>query len=133
MSLHQRIRGWKLWNWASISGLVKINLNILKSLKKKVIVAPPKSFYHDQCNNDFCGPHGRCFIDFETKVPVCQCHQGFEGKLCNKNIDECQANECKNGASCIDKNDGYECICRTGWTGNNDFIHIHIEILILKI
>ena len=34
------------------------------------------------------------------------------------NIDDCQPNPCKNGGSCTDKVNGYECKCEPGWSGD---------------
>merc|ERR1719478_1274143 len=31
--------------------------------------------------------------------------------------DDCSGNPCKNSAICVDKYDGYECVCRAGWSG----------------
>lgn len=40
------------------------------------------------------------------------------GDTCNVDIDDCApANECRNGAVCIDVLNGYRCACRPGWQG----------------
>lgn len=35
------------------------------------------------------------------------------------NINECETNPCKNGASCLDLFGGYLCQCSDGWNGKN--------------
>ena len=34
-------------------------------------------------------------------------------------IDNCLLHQCKNGATCKDKVNGYECICQIGYTGQH--------------
>ena len=34
--------------------------------------------------------------------------------------DPCKASKpCQNGATCVNKNDGYTCLCKTGYQGKN--------------
>ncbi len=54
----------------------------------------------------------------------CDCPDGYEGKQCETDIDECLANPCARG-TCADSNDdpnipllAFQCICPQGWTGN---------------
>jgi len=49
----------------------------------------------------------------------CDCAQGFTGKHCNQDIDECKENNpCKNGATCINLIGGFECKCPSGYQGD---------------
>ena len=48
----------------------------------------------------------RIFFSFHVEI----------GDSCQE-VDECQSNPCKNGATCIDDLDGYKCQCRNGYTG----------------
>ena len=32
-------------------------------------------------------------------------------------MDECEPNPCHNGGKCVDKFDGFHCICYGGWNG----------------
>jgi hypothetical protein len=53
----------------------------------------------------------------------CKCAPGFEGKLCETNINECASNPCgvhaKHINPCVDLVNDYQCNCETGWTGKN--------------
>ena len=35
------------------------------------------------------------------------------------NVDECVSQPCQNGATCIDGDDMYTCVCTTGFVGTN--------------
>uniref|UniRef100_A0A3Q1ETB8 von Willebrand factor D and EGF domains n=1 Tax=Acanthochromis polyacanthus TaxID=80966 RepID=A0A3Q1ETB8_9TELE len=50
---------------------------------------------------------------------VCVCLDGFKGKLCEVDIDDCKPNPCRLGR-CIDLPNSFSCICPPGMTGNND-------------
>lgn len=49
----------------------------------------------------------------------CSCPTGYDGKLCQHDIDFCEVNNCLHGGTCIDKpgNQGYDCKCAPGYTG----------------
>ena len=49
---------------------------------------------------------------------------GYEGRLCEVNINECIDSPCKNGGSCVDLVNGYQCLCVSGYTGNDCNIEI---------
>lgn len=52
----------------------------------------------------------------------CDCITGFEGSLCQHNIDDCAGNLCLNGATCVDKIHDHFCQCPDGFTGKNVII-----------
>ena len=56
----------------------------------------------DNCVNSPCLNGGTC-ANRDTDF-VCECTPGWTGKVCEENLDECNANinPCLNGAQCID-------------------------------
>ena len=48
---------------------------------------------------------------------TCICVNGWTGKNCTTNIDDCAADPCFNGGTCHDKVGYYHCECPTGKTG----------------
>ncbi len=39
------------------------------------------------------------------------------GRVCEVDVDECLAHNCRNGARCIDGEGSYLCECQPGWEG----------------
>merc|ERR1712232_1271564 len=50
---------------------------------------------------------------------TCQCPLGYEGGLCEIDVDDCSANPCQNGGVCVDGLNSYQCECAAGFTGNH--------------
>lgn len=48
----------------------------------------------------------------------------YSGKDCSININECEANPCAAGSTCIDGIASYSCVCQDGLTG----AHCEIDI-----
>ncbi|XP_048248760.1 uncharacterized protein LOC124126022 isoform X2 [Haliotis rufescens] len=46
----------------------------------------------------------------------CVCMSGYEGSLCQHNIDDCASSPCVHG-TCTDKLTTFSCQCDAGWTG----------------
>jgi hypothetical protein len=68
------------------------------------------------CEPNPCA-HGSCFplgASFE-----CACDAGYEGDLCEKNIDDCAPNPCRNGGRCDDGVGAYSCVCDGRFTGDD--------------
>ena len=49
----------------------------------------------------------------------CHCIAGWNGTLCELNIQECDSRPCENDAACTDAIDAYNCICISGFEGHN--------------
>ena len=50
----------------------------------------------------------------------CVCQPGFEGKNCDRDINECESNPCLNDGRCVDLNNAYRCDCAgTGFEGDH--------------
>lgn len=47
----------------------------------------------------------------------CDCVDGFSGKICQVDEDECESNPCLNGATCKDEVGRYTCRCPPGFNG----------------
>ena len=68
------------------------------------------------CQND-----GRCQLDSKDLSGsgnfTCLCNYGYNGTLCELDIDEClQSSLCTNG-TCENKKPGFSCSCNPGYTG----------------
>jgi alpha-tubulin suppressor-like RCC1 family protein len=47
----------------------------------------------------------------------CACPPGYEGDLCELDVDDCEPNPCKNAGLCSDRVAGYTCACAPGFSG----------------
>jgi len=47
----------------------------------------------------------------------CVCPTGFEGSLCERNVDDCRADPCLNSALCVDAVNDFRCECAAGYEG----------------
>ena len=63
--------------------------------------------------------------DSKFVIQGCECKPGYEGRLCEKDLDACAGiSACYQGVACIDKpppatEDGYECgPCPSGYNGD---------------
>jgi hypothetical protein len=72
------------------------------------------------CEND-----GICVSGPSTTVDSrCICRAGFSGVRCQTDIDECASEPCVNGATCLDKLNGYLCSCGSGFFGTTCQLNI---------
>ncbi|KHJ45580.1 EGF-like domain protein [Trichuris suis] len=49
---------------------------------------------------------------------ICECKDGYYGRSCDFETNECASNPCKNGGSCIDRIASFLCQCKPGYTGS---------------
>ncbi|KAI8515731.1 calcium ion binding, partial [Branchiostoma belcheri] len=71
------------------------------------------------CQLDVCQNGGDCTSCFDDNHKICSCLPGFEGELCEINIDECASSPCVNGGQCLDGDNSYTCTCPQGYAGDN--------------
>ncbi|XP_063355619.1 protein HEG isoform X2 [Pelmatolapia mariae] len=89
-----------------------------------VVTTPPPDFQHtspppppppgNPCVPNPCNNEGRCMVD-EPDEFRCSCQQGWEGRTCNKDIDECKQEPCPKGSTCINTNGSFSCECPLGF------------------
>ncbi|KAI9555102.1 hypothetical protein GHT06_017617 [Daphnia sinensis] len=63
--------------------------------------------------------HGARCVEGPGLAYYCLCPEGWTGKHCETDVDECCSNPCKNGGLCIDLIGSYQCACPHGFTGRN--------------
>ncbi|XP_019639757.1 PREDICTED: fibropellin-1-like [Branchiostoma belcheri] len=71
------------------------------------------------CQRNICYNNGVCSTCFNDSYSVCSCQAGYEGDLCNIDIDECASNPCQNGGTCLHGVNSYSCHCQVGYGGEN--------------
>ncbi len=84
-----------------------------------------------------CQYAGRC-ID-KDNTHQCMCQRGYMGSYCEREVDECLSNPCRNGGTCVDYQSGYDCkvqpislinidihYCSKVWGKDNDIIKTFI-------
>ena len=49
---------------------------------------------------------------------TCTCDNGFTGRNCEVDIDDCEGVDCNNG-TCQDGTPGYTCACESGYIGDH--------------
>lgn len=65
----------------------------------------------------FMKPSSTFLLRRSRTSPRCQCADGYRGRLCEVDIDECDPNPCVNGASCLDGLGSFACRCLPGFNG----------------
>ncbi|XP_015751581.1 PREDICTED: protein jagged-1-like isoform X4 [Acropora digitifera] len=70
------------------------------------------------CRSWPCQNNGKCLPVYEENDYKCIC-EGFRGKNCEKDIDECFVkNECHQNAICNNTKGSYNCTCKGGFKGD---------------
>lgn len=57
--------------------------------------------------SDLCKNGGLC-VDRGSSY-FCQCPPGFQGRLCQDNVNPCESQPCQQGATCVAQPSGYLC------------------------
>ncbi|VDN81915.1 unnamed protein product [Brugia pahangi] len=70
---------------------------------------------HDACIPNPCQHNASCTLVKDTFE--CACTSGFEGNLCENDIDECITTPCKNDAICVNSLGSFICLCKDGFRG----------------
>ncbi|XP_066022877.1 uromodulin-like [Pocillopora verrucosa] len=66
-----------------------------------------------------CQNNATCLAGFTLKGYRCMCPPGFEGELCERDVDECKGNDsCHENANCSNTIGSHICDCQPGYTGN---------------
>lgn len=74
----------------------------------------------DPCQPNRCHNKAKCtptsnYLDF-----TCTCADGYTGRLCEQDINECDlSSPCRNGATCRNIPGSYQCICAKGYEGRD--------------
>ncbi|XP_073249635.1 uncharacterized protein [Porites lutea] len=88
-----------------------------------------KEFHHfyipSPCDSSPCKNTGKCISLYQENGYKCICVEGFTGKNCETNINECESNPCLNNATCTDRSNGFNCSCPPGFSGNRCEIDIN--------
>uniref|UniRef100_A0A8C4GKW0 Sushi, von Willebrand factor type A, EGF and pentraxin domain-containing protein 1 n=1 Tax=Dicentrarchus labrax TaxID=13489 RepID=A0A8C4GKW0_DICLA len=71
-----------------------------------------------QCKILICMNYSlKTIYDVSLSFLRCQCVEGYRGRLCEVDVDECDPNPCINGASCLDGLGSFTCRCLPGFNG----------------
>ncbi|KAG7275174.1 hypothetical protein CRUP_023762 [Coryphaenoides rupestris] len=70
------------------------------------------------CASSPCQNRGSCQAHPTENVHLrfCVCPYGFEGSLCQVNVDDCRDHGCENSAACVDGVGNYTCLCPPFYT-----------------
>ena len=64
-------------------------------------------------------------FDFVIIIDLFVFYFKLVGRSCETKIDNCLGNDCRNGASCISRQNGYSCKCVPGYSGQ--FCEVNID------
>ncbi|XP_041824165.1 cubilin [Melanotaenia boesemani] len=71
----------------------------------------------DTCQTNNPCVNGQCVSTSSAPGYICNCNSGWQGPICDQNINECSSNPCQNGGTCVDGVNGFTCTCTSQWTG----------------
>jgi len=70
------------------------------------------------CSSRQCKNNGKCLPLYAENDYKCVCKEGFTGKICESDIDECSLNKCHQNATCTNTKGSYNCTCKDGFVGD---------------
>ncbi|XP_074607749.1 uncharacterized protein LOC141860518 isoform X3 [Acropora palmata] len=70
------------------------------------------------CSSRRCKNNGKCLPLYAENDYKCVCKEGFTGKICESDIDECSLNKCHQNAACTNTKGSYNCTCKDGFVGD---------------
>ncbi|XP_016117637.1 aggrecan core protein-like [Sinocyclocheilus grahami] len=80
------------------------------------------------CEPNRCGA-GVCSV--KDGVGICHCPPGLHGEECQFEVDVCHSNPCANGATCVEVEDTFKCLCLPSYEGDHCEIGMRLLQLIL--
>ncbi len=72
---------------------------------------------YDACAQNPCHNGGSCITELRSPNYTCNCSHGYNGVICQNNIDDCVDVTCSPPKTeCVDGVASYTCMCPTGKT-----------------
>ncbi|XP_059152294.1 sushi, von Willebrand factor type A, EGF and pentraxin domain-containing protein 1-like isoform X2 [Physella acuta] len=68
------------------------------------------------CHENTC-VNGECHTNLDNTETSCVCQKGFAGTFCEIPIDPCSSSPCAGGATCLQMEDMFKCVCPDGLNG----------------
>jgi len=65
----------------------------------------------NQCKSSPCSEPGLAECVNIYNGHVCLCKEGFTGRMCEFEVNECEFNYCPEGSTCVDGINKFECLC----------------------
>ncbi|XP_060767920.1 aggrecan core protein isoform X2 [Neoarius graeffei] len=69
----------------------------------------------DPCNPNPCGA---AVCSVQDGVSMCHCPPGVKEEECHFEVDVCHSNPCANGATCVEVQDAFKCLCLPSYGGD---------------
>merc|ERR1712183_774235 len=79
----------------------------------------------NQCKSSPCSEPGLAECVNIYNGHVCLCKEGFTGRTCATDVNECNENPCENESQCTNKYGSYECRCLPGYSGKNCEVEVN--------
>ncbi|XP_023806488.1 protein HEG homolog 1 [Oryzias latipes] len=79
-----------------------------------VDIQPTKGPPRDPCASNPCLNGGMCKSSQRHQF-TCRCQQGWKGRTCNQDVDECKQQPCPADSTCINTRGSFSCECPLGF------------------